>query len=261
MTNNRTTATGRRTRCGTHTLVGPLAESENRFGYFRHRCKSYACSICGPKKLRKARRRIGEVAHEKQLTRLATLTLDPRKIPAGKPAIEYLRETWRKMRVSLKRRLGVSPQFIAVLELHRSGMPHLHVLVGSYLPQDWLSTAWQGVGGGRIVDIRFVDVHRVSAYLSKYFTKDSLAEIPSGVRRFSCSKGIALWERKAKNPGWWLSKVSIEELRDWAKLAADEKWQEVDGVLVLAYFTGERIPIAESLTQRPGIRPQNPRGK
>lgn len=111
------------------------------------------------------------------------------------------------------------------------------------------------------MDIRFVDVHRVSAYLSKYFTKDSLAEIPSGVRRFSCSKGIALWERKAKNPGWWLSKVSIEELRDWAKLAADEKWQEVDGVLVLAYFTGERIPIAESLKQRPGIRPQNPRGK
>ena len=111
------------------------------------------------------------------------------------------------------------------------------------------------------MDIRFVDVHRVSAYLSKYFTKDSLAEIPSGVRRFSCSKGIALWERKTKNPGWWLSKVSIEELRDWAKLAADEKWQEVDGVLVLAYFTGERIPIAESLKQRPGIRPQNPRGK
>ena len=254
MTKYRTTATGRRAGCGTRTMVGPLAETEDRFGYFRHRCKSYDCSVCGPRKLRRARRRIGEIAHEKQLTRLATLTLDPSKIPAGRDRIAYLRETWRKMRVSLKRRLGKSPEFIAVLELHRSGVPHLHVLVGAYLPQDWLSTAWQAVGGGRIVHIEFVDVHRVSAYLSKYFTKDSLSEIPSGVRRFSCSKGIALWERTAKNPGWFLSKVSIDELRDWAKFAAEEQWQEVDGALVLAYFTGERIPIAESLKQRPGIR-------
>jgi hypothetical protein len=104
------------------------------------------------------------------------------------------------------------------------------------------------------VDIRFVDVHRVAAYLSKYFTKDSLTEIPSGVRQFSCSKGIALRERKTKNPGWWLSKVSIDELRDWAKLEAEGSWQEVDGVLVLAYFTSDRIPFAESLKQRPGIR-------
>lgn len=158
------------------------------------------------------------------------------------------------MRVSLKRRLGKSPEFIAVLELHRSGVPHLHVLVGAYLPQDWLSAAWQAVGGGRIVDIRFVDVHKISAYLSKYFTKNSLTEIPSGVSRFSCSKGISLWARAAKNPGWWLSKVSIDELRDWANTPAEEKWQEADGALVLVYFTGEHIPIAASLKQRPGIR-------
>lgn len=185
-----------------------------------------------------------------------TLTLDPRKIPPGKSAIEYLRGTWRKMRVSLKRRLGKSPEFIAVLELQRSGMPHLHVLIGAYLPQDWLSAAWQGVGGGKIVDIRFVDVHRVAAYLSKYFTKDSLTDIPSGVRRFSCSKGIELWYREAKGTGWRLSKLSIGELRDWAKEAAEESWQEEEGHQVLVYFSGERIPIAEALKVRPRIGPR-----
>jgi hypothetical protein len=92
---------------------------------------------------------------------------------------------------------------MALMVLHRSGVPHLHVLFGAFLPQDWLSKAWQAVGGGKIVHIKFADVHRVTAYFSKYLTKDSLAEIPSGVRRYSCSKGIALWERKAKNPCWW----------------------------------------------------------
>jgi len=159
------------------------------------------------------------------------------------------------MRVSLNRYLGKSVEFIAVVELQRSGLAHLHVLVGAYLPQDWLSEAWQGVGGGKIVDIRFVDVHRVSAYLSKYLTKDSLMDLPSGVRRFSCSQGIALWDRRPSNSGWWLCKLSLDELRDWAKQAADEAWQEEGkGVFVLTYFTAEQLKITESFKYRPPMR-------
>ena len=52
--------------------------------------------------------------------------------------ILYLRECWRKMRVSLQRKLGKSLTFISVVELHASGVPHLHVLVGSYIPRAWL---------------------------------------------------------------------------------------------------------------------------
>ena len=201
------------------------------------------------------RRRIGQVAQETRLTRLATLTLDPSKVSPGKPSIKYLRETWRKMRVSLNRFLGKSVEFIAVVELQRTGLAHLHVLVGAYLPQAWLSEAWQGVGGGKIVDIRWVDVHRVSAYLSKYLTKESLAEFPSGVRRFSCSKGIVLSNRRPSKSGWWLCKLSIDELRDWAKQATDEAWHEEEkGVLVLTFFTAEQLKITESFKYRPPLR-------
>jgi len=151
--------------------------------------------------------------------------------------------------------LGTSVEFIAVVELQKTGLAHLHVLVSAYLPQEWLSEAWQGVGGGRVVDIRWVDVHRVSAYLSKYLTKRSLAEFPSGVRRFSCSKGIALWDRRPNKSGWWLCKLSIDELRDWAKEAADEVWHEEEkGVSVLAYFTAEQIKITEAFRYRPPMR-------
>jgi hypothetical protein len=144
LTNRRTSATGRAFQCGAFTLVGPLADAEGRFSYIRHRCKSYSCPVCGPKKLRRARWRIAQEAQQRRLTRLASLTLDPRRIPQGHSAIAYLRETWRKMRVSLKRYVGQSIEFIAVVELHKSGIPHLHVLVGAYLPQEWLSDAWQG---------------------------------------------------------------------------------------------------------------------
>jgi hypothetical protein len=144
------------------------------------------------------------------------------------------------MRVYLSRFAGRSIEFIAVVELHRSGVAHLHVLVDVYLPQDWLSRAWQAVGGGRIVDIRWVNVRRIAGYLAKYLTKDSLAGLPKGTRLFSCSKGIVLWPKK-KSSGWWLSTRHIDELRDEAEATGEvrnERWEDVYQVCepVLIWF-------------------------
>jgi len=94
--------------------------------------------------------RIAQIATEHKLTRMATLTLDPAKITKGWTTDRYLRECWRKMRISLARRFGKSLPFVGVLEFHKSGVAHLHLLVGEYIPQWWLSDAWQGIGGGRI---------------------------------------------------------------------------------------------------------------
>jgi hypothetical protein len=240
LTTKRTSATTGGMRCGAFTLVGPLQGDGDRFGYRNHRCRSYRCSFCGPRKLRQIRRGIAAVAQERQLTRLATLTLDPSKIVSAESSIEYIRETWRKMRVSLQRFLGKPIEFIAVLELQRTGVAHLHVLVGTYLPQDWLSKAWQGVGGGKIVDIRWVDVHRISAYLSKYLTSRTLTELPAGTRRFSCSRGIVLWARKQHRSGWWICALPIEKLRGLARDVTDERWDaEVLGLDTLEFFAAE----------------------
>jgi hypothetical protein len=56
------------------------------------------------------------------------------------------------MRVILARKFGESLEFIGVLEFHKSGIAHLHILLGIYIPQDWLSDAWQSIGGGRVVE-------------------------------------------------------------------------------------------------------------
>ena len=131
-----------------------------------------------------------------------------KKLPADldvRGKIRFLKETWRKMRVSLERRLGHSLVFISVLELQSDGNPHL--LVGSYLPKAWISSAWQALGGGWATRIEFADFHRVAAYLAKYLTEDSVSELPARTRRFSTSRGLALFDRSTGSDTW----VLVEE--------------------------------------------------
>jgi hypothetical protein len=112
--------------------------------------------------------------------------------------------------VYLSRHLGKSLVFIAVVELQSNGTPHLHLLVGSYIHKSWINTSWQALGGGCATRIEYADVHRVAAYLSKYFTDESLRDLPDGTRRFSTSHGLALFERTKSDGSWILSRSPID---------------------------------------------------
>ncbi len=169
-------------------------------------------TVWGPKKARKVSTGIIQRAMKHDLRRFLTLTLDQQRCRAEDSAI-YIREVWRKMRVLLKRRVGKSISFIAVLEFQKNGYAHLHVMLGHYLPQEWLSEAWHAVGGGRYVDIRFVDMHRVASYVSKYLTKEMLLSKATGkYRRYTTSRDIVLLV-KTKQEEWWLIKMSLKGIR------------------------------------------------
>lgn len=156
------------------------------------RCKSWHCEVCGPRKSSRFRHQAGLWAEKRGMNRLVTLTLDPKKLGADPYA--YLSQLWRKFRVYLTREYG-SVSFLWVMELQRNGRPHLHILVNKYLHQAWLSKTWDALGGGRIVDVRYVDIHRVRGYLAKYLNKawESMA-IPDRKRRYATSRDIRLWE-------------------------------------------------------------------
>jgi len=147
------------------------------------------------------------------------------------------------MRVYLARRFGNSIEFIAVLEFQKSGVAHLHLLVGVFIPQSWLSAAWQRVGGGMIVDIKYVDVHRVAAYLTRYLTCEKIAHtlslLPQRARIFGSSRSIS-FSRKKEKRGWWMVRRAIEYLRDHAKDVENERFEILDRVTVtveqLVYF-------------------------
>ena len=180
--------------------------------FHRLNCKCWDCSYCAPRKRKRIKRAICMMAEAHQLCRLLTLTLDPAKIQ-GDP-VQYLNRIFAKLRVYLKREYGVAPQYIRVLEFQKNGNPHFHILIDRYIARQWIQAAWAAVGGGRQVDIRYVDVHRVSPYLSKYLTKELLTSVPFRSRRVTTSRGIKLMENTPTEVTWTLVRVPISRLFD-----------------------------------------------
>jgi hypothetical protein len=230
--------------CGNFSVVGPLKGKPGKFGHKALFCQSYRCRRCCNPKLKKVRARIAEMATKHKLQRMATLTLDPKKIPKGKRTDRYLRECWREMRVSLARKFGKSLPFVGVLEFHKSGIAHLHLLVGQYIPQKWLSRAWSAIGGGKVVDIRFVDVHRVSAYLSVYLAGDKVQKtlelLPKRARIFTTARSIVLWGKKVKS-GWRLVRRDVSDLVGAVPNPSELRFTAVDDLKafrleLLSYF-------------------------
>jgi len=198
--------------CGRWSLRGHVQEGEEKhWRYGRLGCKRWTCPRCGPKKASRLRRAIINKAQENDLSRVLTLTLNPSSC-LPEESIPYIKECWSKFRTSLKRHSGRSIAFITILELQKSGYAHLHILVDRYIAQQWISVAWQAVGGGKIVDIRRVDIHRIAPYLSKYLTKSILlTDFIKRVRRYTTSRTILLFV-KSGNGTWGLVKAPIEFL-------------------------------------------------
>ena len=200
--------------CGKWSVLGEVEDNGGRLGHVgRLGCKRWSCPRCGPKRAKQLRRAIIDQATAFKLQRLLTLTLDPRACTAEESP-HYIRAVWAKQRTYLKRRYGGAIIFITVTELQKSGYAHLHVLVDRYIPQRWIQESWSALGGGRFVNIKFVDVHRISAYLSKYLTKDLfLRQFPPGTRRFTSSRGIQLFVKPIKG-AWRLVRSRIERVRE-----------------------------------------------
>jgi hypothetical protein len=152
-----------------------------------------SCELCGPKRAARYRHAIAEQAAARKMQRFLTLTLDPKKIPDEMDSISYLRQCWAKFRVYLGRTYS-KVSFISIVELQKNGTAHLHLLVGSYLPVEWIREKWQAVGGGWMVWIsRVCDLHHVGKYLSKYLTKELLLSVPGKKKRVSTSRDIKLF--------------------------------------------------------------------
>jgi len=204
--------------CCVGSVYGELRDRPGVRFYGRLDCKRMSCAFCGPKKARQYQRAIARVAEANGLTKFLTLTLDPSRAPGPEASVDYIRQCFNKFRTYLRRLLGSAVTYIAVLELQKSGMAHLHVLLGRYIPKAQIDHAWAAVGGG-FTWIKQVDVHRVSAYMSKYLTKDLFVDVPSKKKRISTSRGIRLFQNRERL-GWSMDFRSLAyHLRKlvWAK--------------------------------------------
>lgn len=226
---------GRSRLCGAWTLqgtrIGPArTRSTPAMKFARLRCKCWSCSLCGPRKASKYRGQIVHAVAHYRLNRMATFTLDVRKIASGVEletflihfevgrasktacrcptceaiqvkSIAHIRRCWSELRVYLHRKYRVAPRYISVLEFQTTtGLAHIHVAIDRFIDQGWLKESWQAVGGGQHVDIRYKDPHRAGAYISKYLSKELLLNAPAGMRRVTTSRSIRLKEAKTTHP-------------------------------------------------------------
>ncbi len=110
------------------------------------------------------------------------------------------------------------------------------------------------------MDIRYVDVHRVSAYLAVYLAGEKILHtlelLPKRARIFTTSRSIVLWGKK-KASGWWLRREGIETFYDAAANPSNVRFEAVEdlkpfGLELLSYF--ESPPLQEAIGNRNVIK-------
>lgn len=132
------------------------------------RCRQWACPFCAPVKLRELQMK----ARRGHPQRHIVLTMRPRPGQTLPEQIKFIARSFNKL-VERIRKLYGTFEYMRVLELHKTGHPHLHILCRSdYIPQRWLQQNWRAITGAWNVHISKVQSTMAAVHeLTKYFAK------------------------------------------------------------------------------------------
>lgn len=135
------------------------------------RCKLWSCPHCSQVN----RWRVIRNAAAGQPNKMLTLTLRSTDYESPEEAAQELKRGWRALQKRIAREFdGLKIPFLAVFERHKSGWPHLHLLIRSpYLEWNWLTEQWNDITGSPGIDIRAIRRGKKAAkYVAKYIGKD-----------------------------------------------------------------------------------------
>lgn len=133
-------------------------------------CRSWLCPDCAPDR---KKRLIAEAIGGDPNTFL-TLTIKPAPGETPPEAAKRLSQSWRLLRLRIIRRYKFARlPFLAVMEPHLSGFPHLHILMRSpFIPWRWLAKQMQEISGSPRLKIERLDrAHKAATYCAKYCGK------------------------------------------------------------------------------------------
>lgn len=118
-----------------------------------------------------------------------------------------------------RRNAGVTPDYVCVVEKHRSGKPHLHIAVWWRTVRDLQKTARDAVQGSHVRAKLIVDSSQL-AYLAKYVGKQAGAKITS-------SRNVARLAQRRGEQGWELIAIKPQGLTDEEfKCMIEDSWVE-----------------------------------
>ena len=186
--------------CPRSMVVTAYDMDTGRMHLWQTRCRTWTCDVCGPRKTWLLCKDIQSA----KPNRFITLTtahhgeLSPREV--WDTARRQVSELAKRLR-----RLHGEFEYARVLEEHKSGYPHFHLLVRSpYIAQTELSRHWFELTDAFIVDIRKVNpTDRVASYIAKYLTKQMSPRFTD--RRVSASRGsccAGCGSREGLRPCW-----------------------------------------------------------
>lgn len=151
------------------------------------RCKRWDCPVCHQIN----RQRVIAIARRGKPNALLTLTVNSNHYATPDEAAAALKRGLRLLRLRLQRHPRMRRfDFLAVFEKHKTGYPHLHLVIQSdFLPWKLLRSMWEGITGSYQVDIRKISsVGSAAFYVAKYIGKDLSAF--EGCKRWWRSHGF-----------------------------------------------------------------------
>jgi hypothetical protein len=174
------------------------------------RCGCYSCSRCRPHLQKWLLNRITTLAEIHHLTRHLIITVPGEEFRlkvSPDESFSYAARKFNDFRTLYKREFGHNLEYIALPRSQKSGYIHYHILVGSYIPKDWLDNTMVSLKLG-FPFIDYVDIHRLGAYLSKYWYKEHEWYIPKGKRHYSHSAGLNI-DNFVSSDDWYYMGFSI----------------------------------------------------
>jgi hypothetical protein len=119
----------------------------------------------------------------------------------------------------------------------------------TYKDVETFTTGRLPLGGGNIVHIKLVDVHRISHYLAKYLTKELLLSAPDRSRRVTTSRSIHLIQKLPGVLVWTLLQLSVFHLFSiFSRVASDIVYDEENFLSSFSIPAGSYFPTRTTLT-------------
>lgn len=131
-------------------------------------CKSWDCPHCAKKKGKKIKKII-KANFDKSAV---MLTLTYQQAGRDKLAVwQSLGKSWNNLLTYIKKKLKIKLKFVRVVEAHKSGFPHLHVIIDRFIPTNEALRTLMRYGFGYQMRQQKMSTQNAANYVAKYLTK------------------------------------------------------------------------------------------
>jgi len=206
-------------------------------------CRRWGCSHCG-------RVRTAQLANNvarAEPNRFITLTTDAKLWNSPREAFDGVRRKLPDFTKAIRKKIG-NFEYVRILELHKNGMPHWHLLARSaYIPQQLLSDTWARYTGSVIVDVRAIGKYfNAVRYVTKYLTK--VAYIEWTTRRVSWSKDFFPDQPKTDQTDWQLENKRLERRSPWDLMQQEFTFQYANKIGNYAWLMKPYMKPSQAVT-------------